>query len=70
MISTLSAFSFNPDSPLIYGLYGAVVVFVVAMSLYYIVRSLRRAKALKMDMGKIKRSSPHPSRFPSCPPSA
>lgn len=55
MISTLSAFSFNPDSPLIYGLYGAVVVFVVAMSLYYIVRSLRRAKALKMDMGKIKK---------------
>ena len=55
MISTLSAFTFNPDSPLIYGLYGAVVVFVVAMSLYYIVRSVRRAKELKMDMGKIKK---------------
>lgn len=55
MISTLSAFTFNPNSPLIYGLYGAVVVFVVAMSLYYIVRSVRRAKALKMDMGKIKK---------------
>ena len=55
MISTLSAFTFNPDSPLIYGLYGAVVAFVVAMSLYYIVRSVRRAKALKMDMGKIKK---------------
>ena len=56
MISILSAFGdFNPDSPLIYGLYGAVVVFVVAMSLYYIVRSVRRAKALKMDMGKIKK---------------
>ena len=56
MISTLSAFSgFTPNSPLIYGLYGAVVVFVVAMSLYYIVRSVRRAKALNMDMGKIKK---------------
>ena len=56
MISTLSAFSgFKPNSPLIYGLYGAVVVFVVAMSLYYIVRSVRRAKALNMDMGKIKK---------------
>lgn len=57
MIATLSAFSsgFTPDSPLIYGLYGAVVVFVVAMSLYYIVRSVRRAKALNMDMGKIKK---------------
>ena len=55
MISTLSAFTFNPDSPLIYGLYGAVVAFVVAMSLYYIVRSVRRAKELKMDMGKIKK---------------
>lgn len=56
MISTLSAFSgFSPNSPLIYGLYGAVVVFVVAMSLYYIVRSVRRAKALNMDMGKIKK---------------
>lgn len=56
MVSTLSAFSgFTPNSPLIYGLYGAVVVFVVAMSLYYIVRSVRRAKALNMDMGKIKK---------------
>ncbi len=56
MISTLSAFSgFTPNSPLIYGLYGAVVAFVVAMSLYYIVRSVRRAKALNMDMGKIKK---------------
>ena len=56
MISTLSAFSgFKPNSLLIYGLYGAVVVFVVAMSLYYIVRSVRRAKALNMDMGKIKK---------------
>ena len=56
MISTLSAFSgFKPNSPLIYGLYGAVVAFVVAMSLYYIVRSVRRAKALNMDMGKIKK---------------
>lgn len=56
MISTLAAFDgFNPNSPLLYGLYGAVVAFVVAMSLYYLVRSLRRAKAIGMDMGKIKK---------------
>lgn len=56
MISTLAAFDgFTPNSPLLYGLYGAVVAFVVAMSLYYIVRSVRRAKAIGMDMGKIKK---------------
>ena len=57
MLNILSGFAtgFTPDSPLIYGLYGAVVAFVVAMSLYYIIHSVRRAKALKMDMGKIKK---------------
>ena len=57
MLNILSGFApgFTPDSSLIYGLYGAVVAFVVAMSLYYIIHSVRRAKALKMDMGKIKK---------------
>ena len=57
MLNILSGFAtgFTPDSHLIYGLYGAVVAFVVAMSLYYIIHSVRRAKALKMDMGKIKK---------------
>ena len=53
VLNTLSAFS--PNSWLMYVLYAGVVVIVVAMSVYYIIRSVRRAKQLGMDMGKIKK---------------
>lgn len=52
----LSAFvGFNPNNGLMYGLFGAVIVFIVAMSAYYIIVSVRRAKVIGMDMGKIKK---------------
>ncbi len=54
--TTLGAFvGFDPNSWLMYLLYAIVVVFIVAMSAYYMVTSIRRAKQLGMDMGKIKK---------------
>lgn len=47
--------AFSPDSPLMFGLYGVVLAFVVALSLFYIILSVKRAKKLGMDMGKIKK---------------
>lgn len=49
------AYTFNPDNGLMYGLYGGVIAIVSAMSVYYIATAIRRAKALGMDMGKIKK---------------
>ena len=54
-LGTLGAFTFNPDNGLMYGLYGGVIAIVAAMSIYYIIVAIRRAKALNMDMGKIKK---------------
>lgn len=50
---TAAFVGFTPNSALLYGLFGAVIAFVVLMSAYYIVTSFRRAKALGMDMSKI-----------------
>lgn len=52
---TLSAFTFNPDNGLMYGLYGGVIAIIAAMSIYYTIVAIRRAKALNMDMGKIRK---------------
>ncbi len=51
----LSAYTFNPDNWLMYTLYAGVILIVVSMSLYYIIVSLKQAKALKIDTGKIKK---------------
>lgn len=67
VLNTLSAFS--PNSWLMYVLYAGVVVIVVAMSVYYIIRSVRRAKQLGMDMGKIKKVVTTSATFPFCPQS-
>ena len=55
--STLSAFQagFNPDSWVMYLMYGLIVAFVSVEAIYYLVKSIRRAKKIGMDMGKIKR---------------
>lgn len=55
--STLSAFQagFNPDSWVMYLMYGLIVAFVSFEAIYYLVKSIRRAKKIGMDMGKIKR---------------
>lgn len=53
---TLSAFAdgFNPDSWVMYLLYGLIVGFVSIEAVFYLVKSLRRAKKIGMDMGRIK----------------
>ena len=55
--STLSAFQagFTPDSWVMYLMYGLIVAFVSVEAIYYLVKSIRRAKKIGMDMGKIKR---------------
>ena len=55
--STLSAFQegFNPDEWVMYLMYGLIVAFVSVEAIYYLVKSIRRAKKIGMDMGKIKR---------------
>lgn len=44
----------NVESPWLYALFAFVIAFVIAQCLYYLIKSLRRAKALNMDMTKIK----------------
>lgn len=55
--TTLSAFQagFNPDSWVMYLMYGLIVAFVSIEAVYYLVKSIRRAKKIGMDMGKIKK---------------
>ena len=55
--STLSAFQagFTPDSWVMYLMYGLIVAFVSVEAIYYLVKSIRRAMKIGMDMGKIKR---------------
>lgn len=52
---TISAASDIVNNPWLYVVYGAVVVFVVSQCVFYLVKSLRRAKQINMDMGKIKK---------------
>lgn len=47
--------TFSPDAPIMYVLYAVLVAFVVAESVFYLVKSLRRAKAIGMDIDKLKR---------------
>lgn len=51
---TLSA-DFRLDDPIMYVLYGIVLVFIIALAVFYLVTALLRAKKLGMDMAKIKK---------------
>ncbi len=55
--SMLSAFQagFDPNSWVMYLMYGLIVAFVAIEAIYYLVKSIRRAKKIGMDLGKIKR---------------
>jgi len=53
--SLLSGREFHFDDPIMYILYGVVLAFILSLSLYYMIFSLKRAKKLGMDMNKIKR---------------
>lgn len=43
------------NEPVLYVLYGIIVAFIVALSLFYLITSLQRAKKLNMDMNKLKK---------------
>lgn len=47
--------SANLNDPILYILYAAVLIFVVALSLYYLFTSIKRAKVINMDMQKVKK---------------
>ena len=47
--------NFSPNSTLLYIMAAAVIVFVIAQSLFFLIRAYRRAKELNMDMKQIRR---------------
>lgn len=55
MLTNSLAATFDLNSPIIYVLYAVIVAFILALSLYYLLSSVRRAKKIGMDMGKIKK---------------
>lgn len=47
---------FNPNSLILFLLAGAVIVFVIAQSLFFLIRSWKRGKELGMDVSKMKKT--------------
>ena len=45
---------FNPDSWVMYLMYALIVVFISAEAIFYLVKSVKKAKQIGMDMTKIK----------------
>lgn len=54
MANILSA-TFKLDDPLMYALYGIVLAFIIALCVFYMVVSIKRAKRLGIDMAKVKK---------------
>lgn len=46
---------FNPDSWVMYLMYALIVVFISAEAIFYLVKSVKKAKQIGMDMIKIKK---------------
>lgn len=46
---------FNPDSWVMYLMYAIIVVFISAEAIFYLVKSVKKAKKIGMDMTKIKK---------------
>lgn len=46
---------FNPDSWVMYLMYALIVVFISAEAIFYLVKSVKKAKIIGMDMTKIKK---------------
>lgn len=55
MLSNVLSADFHLDDPIMYVLYAIVLVFIVGLSVFYMVTALMRAKKLGMDMLKIKK---------------
>ncbi|MCK9169974.1 MAG: DUF5058 family protein [Treponema sp.] len=48
--------SFDPDSTFMYGLAAAVIVFVLAQSVFFLVRAVRRASVAGMNMSVVRKT--------------
>ena len=48
--------NFSTNSTFLYGIAAAVIVFVLAQSVFFLVRAYRRGKELGMDAGKLKKT--------------
>lgn len=47
---------FDPNSVFLFVLAGAVILFVIAQSVFFLVRAYRRGRELHMDMGQIRKT--------------
>ena len=47
---------FNPNNMFLYGLAACVILFIIAQSLFFLVRAYRQAQKKGMDMKKIGRA--------------
>ena len=48
--------NFHPNGTLLFVLAGAVIVFVIAQSMFFLIRAFRRGKELGMDMGQLRKT--------------
>mgnify|MGYP006380827619 FL=1 len=48
--------SFSPNSTLLFIVAGCVILFVIAQSLFFLIRAYKRAKELGMDMGQVRKT--------------
>lgn len=58
---------FNPNSTFLFMIAGIVVLFVIAQSVFFMVRSYNRAKVIGMDMSQIKKTIISTSLFTIAP---
>lgn len=59
--------SFNPNSSFLFVLAVIVIVFVIAQSLFFLVRAYRRAKAIGMDMKQVRKTMVSTAVFTAAP---
>lgn len=48
--------NFNPNSSFLFIIAGIIIIFVIAQSVFFLVRSYKRAKEIGMDMNKINKT--------------
>lgn len=68
--NTLGAREFSLRDPMVFIMYGIVLAFIVALSLYYMISAFKRAKQLGIESSKSKKSSRLRPLSLSCPDSA
>ena len=59
--------AFSSNSPILYLLAGAIILFVVAQSIFFLVRAIRRARILKIPPDKIRKTIANAAVFTVAP---